>query len=57
VRDSAEAYINWQSPPQFNDGGGTNHIRPGQTIDIKLGVQKPVVPKGDSVVDPSPNTN
>ena len=55
VRDSAESYIYWQSPPQFNDAGGANHIRPGQTIDIKLGVQKPV-PKGDSATEPS-NTN
>jgi len=55
VRDSAESYIIWQSPPQFNDAGGVNHIRPGQAIDIKLGVQKPV-PKGDSAV-PATNTN
>ncbi len=54
VRDSAESYIYWQSPPQFNDGGGVNHIRPGQAIDIKLGVQKPV--PGDST-HASTNTN
>ena len=52
VRDSAESYIYWQSPPQFNDAGGANHIRPGQAIDIRLGVQKPV-PKGDSASSPS----
>jgi beta-lactam-binding protein with PASTA domain len=55
-QDDLYLYIIWQSPPQFNDAGGANHIRPGQTIDIKLGLQKPV-PKGDSAAVSPSGTN
>ena len=41
VRDTTGAYIYKQSPGQFNDDGRPNTIRPGQTIDIWLGAQKP----------------
>lgn len=41
VRDSTGAYIYKQNPGQFNDDGRPNTIRPGQTIDIWLGAQKP----------------
>lgn len=42
VRDSAEAYIYKQSPPQFEEGGQPNHIHMGQSVDIWLRVHKPV---------------
>ncbi len=42
VRDSSDGYIYWQDPKQFNDGGQLNRIHPGQSIDIRLQVQKPV---------------
>jgi beta-lactam-binding protein with PASTA domain len=35
--DSADAFIYWQEPKQFNDEGQLNRIRPGQVIDIRLG--------------------
>ncbi|GGB21988.1 PASTA domain-containing protein [Puia dinghuensis] len=41
VRDSAEAFIFWQDPPQLNEDGLPNRIRPGQSIDIKLQAQRP----------------
>lgn len=53
VRDSAEAYIYKQDPPQFGDGGQVNHIRMGQIIAIWLGIRKPG--SGDSA-SPAPNT-
>lgn len=37
--DTAEAYIYWQDPKQFNDEGQINRIRPGQAIDIRLGLR------------------
>jgi eukaryotic-like serine/threonine-protein kinase len=42
VRDTTGAYIYKQSPGQFSDDGRPNTIRPGQTIDIWLGAQRPV---------------
>jgi eukaryotic-like serine/threonine-protein kinase len=42
VRDSSESYIVKQSPEQFGEEGRPNQIRPGQTIDIWLGAQRPV---------------
>jgi beta-lactam-binding protein with PASTA domain len=41
VSDSADAYINWQDPPQSGDDGMPNRIHPGQSIDIKLTPQRP----------------
>lgn len=41
VRDTAEAFIVWQSPPQFAEDGEVNHIHMGQMIDIRLGMRKP----------------
>jgi eukaryotic-like serine/threonine-protein kinase len=51
VRDSSEAYIYKQDPPQFGDGGQPNRIHMGQSIDIHLGINKPV-PRGDSTAPP-----
>jgi eukaryotic-like serine/threonine-protein kinase len=42
VRDSVAASYIWkQVPEQFNEQGQPNRIRPGQVIDIYLGVQRP----------------
>lgn len=49
ISDSADAYIFWQDPPQMSDDGSLNRIHPGQSIDIKLQVQRPsrdTVPTG-----------
>lgn len=56
VRDSAEAYVNWQSPTQFNEEGQLNRIRPGQVIDIKLGVDKPAAKQDTSSPGNPPST-
>jgi beta-lactam-binding protein with PASTA domain len=57
VRDSAESYIYWQTPPQFNAEGQPNRIHPGQSIDIKLGVQRPVRNPDSTQSPPSPPSN
>jgi len=54
VRDTTIGYIRKQVPEQFGDGGVPNRIRPGQTIDIWLGAQKPER-KVDSTVVPGGN--
>ncbi len=54
VRDSAEAYIYKQDPPQFGDGGQVNHIHMGQIIAIWLGIRKPG--QGGDSLSPAPNT-
>jgi beta-lactam-binding protein with PASTA domain len=41
VRDSAEAYIYKQNPPQAGEGGLPNRIRPGMVVDIYLMAQRP----------------
>jgi eukaryotic-like serine/threonine-protein kinase len=41
IRDTTGAYIYKQRPGQFSDDGKPNSIRPGQTIDIWLGAQRP----------------
>jgi beta-lactam-binding protein with PASTA domain len=51
VRDSSEAYIIKQNPPQFGDEG-PNHIHVGQSIDIWLDTQRPV-PGADTASTPS----
>lgn len=43
VKDTANAYIYWQNPARFGEGNRLQRIHVGQTIDIKLGSQKPVV--------------
>jgi beta-lactam-binding protein with PASTA domain len=56
VRDSSDSYIYWQEPKQFNDEGQLNRIRPGQAIDIKLGIQRPVRSGDSTSPAPSPST-
>jgi len=41
VRDSADAFIWWQDPPQTSEDGLPNRIRPGQNISIKLQGTRP----------------
>ena len=57
VRDTAESYIYRQSPEQFNADGSSNRIHPGQTIDIWLGVQRPVRKADSALLQSAPNTN
>lgn len=42
VTDTMNAYIYEQRPERFNDDKKLQHIRPGQTMDIRLQVDKPV---------------
>lgn len=42
ITDTLNAYIYWQNPTRFNDEKKIQHIRPGQTMDLKLQVDKPV---------------
>jgi beta-lactam-binding protein with PASTA domain len=53
VRDTSEAFIISQSPPQFGEGGQLNHVHMGQMIDIRLGTHKPV----DSTAAATPISN
>jgi hypothetical protein len=57
VRDSAESFIYWQNPPQFNDQGQPNRIRPGQSVDIRLQTQRPVRKADSALLQAAPNTN
>ncbi|MFT3902232.1 MAG: PASTA domain-containing protein [Niabella sp.] len=43
VSDTASAYIIRQNPEKFDDEGHLRTIRPGQLIDIWLGLEKPVI--------------
>ena len=60
VADSASAYIYFQNPPRLTEDYHVNRIHPGQLIDIRCGVNKPVV---DSTIRPpvpapaNPNPN
>jgi beta-lactam-binding protein with PASTA domain len=43
VTDTLNAYITWQNPPRFTEDGKKIKIRPGQTMDVKLSLERPVV--------------
>lgn len=43
VTDSLNAFISWQNPPRFSEDGNRLRIRPGQTMDIRLSLVKPIV--------------
>ena len=43
VTDSLNAFIKWQYPSRINEGGKKSRIRTGQTMDIMLSVEKPVI--------------
>ncbi|HET6253135.1 MAG TPA: PASTA domain-containing protein [Puia sp.] len=53
VRDTTEAYIYKQDPPQFGEDGQVNHIHMGQLVNVTLGTRKPVQ-NGDSA-SPAPS--
>lgn len=42
VEDTLNAYIYWQNPERYNEDKKIQRIRPGQTMDVKLQVDKPV---------------
>ncbi|HVG42184.1 MAG TPA: hypothetical protein VM888_11290, partial [Chitinophagaceae bacterium] len=44
VRDTANAYIIWQSPEPKDEQGRQFRIRPGQMIDVRLDVTPPPDP-------------
>ena len=41
VTDTCNAWIYWQNPQRFDEEKMLNHIRSGQTIDVRLQVDKP----------------
>lgn len=43
VKDTANAFIYWQDPSRFDALKNIQRIRIGQTIDVKLGLNKPAV--------------
>ncbi|HYM93669.1 MAG TPA: PASTA domain-containing protein [Chitinophagaceae bacterium] len=43
VTDTANAYIYWQNPSRFDENKKVQHIRIGQTMDIRLSSRKPSV--------------
>jgi hypothetical protein len=42
VSDTANAYIFWQNPERFNEEKKLQHIHSGQTMDVKLQLERPV---------------
>jgi hypothetical protein len=47
VSDTMNAYINKQIPERYDDEKHIQHIRPGQTMDLFLQVEKPVTDSTD----------
>src|SRR6266513_311951 len=47
VSDTMNAYINKQVPERYDDDKHIQHIRPGQTMDVFLQVEKPVTVSTD----------
>jgi eukaryotic-like serine/threonine-protein kinase len=43
VSDTLNSYVKWQSPEPLNEDGKKIKIRPGQTMDVKLSIDKPIV--------------
>lgn len=41
VTDTLNAFIYWQNPPRFSEEGKRMRIRPGQTMDVRLSLEKP----------------
>lgn len=50
VTDTCNAWVYWQNPERFSDSKKLNHIRSGQTIDVRLQLNKPA--KTDSLNSP-----
>ncbi len=54
IKDSANAYIYWQSPMRLTDDRRVNRIHRGQFIDIRCGVNKPVTDSTGKAPDANP---
>ncbi|MDP4263833.1 MAG: PASTA domain-containing protein [Bacteroidota bacterium] len=52
ITDSCNAYIFKQNPERFDEAKKVQYIRTGQTMDVWIQVEKPVI---DSLAIPSPN--
>lgn len=57
VRDTVNAFVYRQSPEKLTYDRRINRIRPGQTIDVWLSVQKPERQADSGAVVPDENTN
>lgn len=55
VKDSASAYIYWQSPPRITEDHRINRIHPGQYIDIRAQLEKPVADTASKQPAANPN--
>ena len=42
VTDSLNSFIYWQNPPRMTEEGKKLRIRPGQTMDVRIGLEKPI---------------
>lgn len=42
VIDSLNSFIYWQYPPRMTEEGKKLRIRPGQTMDVRIGLEKPI---------------
>jgi len=43
VSDTSSGFIYWQSPPRFDMDGNRTKIKPGQTMDVRVGLEPPVI--------------
>jgi len=43
VKDTLNSFIWWQNPPRVSEEGKRIKIRPGQTMDVKLSLNKPLI--------------
>ena len=55
VKDSNNSFIYWQTPTRYSEDHQINRIHPGQMIDVRMGVQKPV--RDTSNTTPNTPTN
>lgn len=52
VKDTANAFVYWQSPAPKDEEGRLFRIKPGQMIDLRLSLEQPVTDSLQSVVPP-----
>jgi beta-lactam-binding protein with PASTA domain len=43
ITDTLNAFVSWQNPPRVSEDGKKIKIRPGQTMDVKLSLERPVI--------------
>lgn len=43
VTDSLNSFVYWQNPPRMTEEGKKLRIRPGQTMDVRIGAEKPII--------------